>query len=263
MAMYFEERGNNTAPTIVFIHGGGISGWMWEKQIEAFKDYHCIIPHLPEHGKSIEEKPISITDCVNRIAELILSKANGKKAHVIGHSLGGKIIVELLSKNPQVVDRAIIASALFRPMLLLNVTCNSFCYNLTIMMLKSKKILQLQADQFEFPNDFYKQNFITENQHLTADSLNRIYSELYKHLKLPINLSEVNVPTLIIAGNKEPKAMKESVKDLVHAIPNSKGILIKNAKHNFPWKESDKFNLVIRSWLNDEAINFEFIDDYS
>ena len=259
MSMYFEERGNKGAPSIVFIHGGGIGGWMWEKQLDEFKDYHCIIPHLPEHGKSIDEKPISITDCASRIAELIITKANGKKAHVVGHSLGGKIIVELLSTNPDVVDHAVVASALFRPMALLNLTCNSFTYKLTVMMLKSKSIVELQAKQFEFPNDFYRENFIKDNQAITVDMLDRIYGEMYKHLKLSSNLSKANVPTLVIAGDKEPKAMKESVKDIVNAIPNSKGILLKDSKHNFPWVVSSEFSSIIRSWITNKPFESEII----
>lgn len=42
MAMYCEESGNKTASTVVFIHGGGISGWMWGKQVDFFKDYSFV-----------------------------------------------------------------------------------------------------------------------------------------------------------------------------------------------------------------------------
>ena len=46
MPLYFEERGDKAATTIVFVHGGGTSGWMWGKQLEYFKDYHCLVPDL-------------------------------------------------------------------------------------------------------------------------------------------------------------------------------------------------------------------------
>ena len=46
MAIYYVESGNKDAPTIVFIHGGGISGWMWAKQVEYFKDYHNDAYHV-------------------------------------------------------------------------------------------------------------------------------------------------------------------------------------------------------------------------
>ena len=46
--LYFESFGPPNAPSIVFLHGGGVAGWMWRKQIEALKSaYHCLAPDLP------------------------------------------------------------------------------------------------------------------------------------------------------------------------------------------------------------------------
>ena len=56
--MHIQEIGSKNAPSIVFLHGGGMSSWIWKKQIEHFKDYHCLVPDLPGHGKSNEPKAI-------------------------------------------------------------------------------------------------------------------------------------------------------------------------------------------------------------
>ena len=42
MSLYIKETGKNSDETILFLHGDGIAGWMWDKQIESFSDYHCI-----------------------------------------------------------------------------------------------------------------------------------------------------------------------------------------------------------------------------
>ncbi len=60
MALYVNESGPASAPTVVFLHGGGGAGWMWQPQLEAFADYHCLVPDLPEHGRSAEVKPFTI-----------------------------------------------------------------------------------------------------------------------------------------------------------------------------------------------------------
>ncbi|MFA4885533.1 MAG: alpha/beta hydrolase [Desulfotomaculaceae bacterium] len=260
MALYFEEKGNLKAPSIVFIHGGGVSGWMWEKQVEYFDSYHCIIPDLPEHGKSINEKPLSIPDCANRIVKLIISKANGKKAHVIGHSLGAKVLVELLSIKPEVVDRAVVASALFRPIPLIKVTHKPFIYKFTTWLIKSRSLLKYTVKQFKFPNNYYVQNCINDFEQLTSENLYRIYDQLYLHLKLPKGLAKVNVPTLIIAGENEPKAMRQSVIDIANALPNAKGVLIKKGIHTYPWAMYESFNKIIWAWFNNEQIPNEFVE---
>jgi len=259
MSIYFKETGNPSAKTIVFIHGGGISGWMWDRQLDYFKNYHCIVPDLPEHGKSINEGQISIKESSKIIADIIRKHAEAGKAHVVGHSLGAKIIVELLSSNPEVIDHAVIASALFRPIPYLKLTHKAFFYNLTVSMLKADWLLNLQVKQFKFPDKLSSDNLKKDFKNLTADMLYRTYDELYQNLALPKGLKKVNVPSLIIAGEKEPKAMRESVKDMLNLLPNSKGIYMKKGLHTYPWVMNDTFNEVVNSWINDENIDNENI----
>jgi pimeloyl-ACP methyl ester carboxylesterase len=254
MPMYFEERGNKDAPTIVFIHGGGVSGWMWQKQWEAFGDYHVLVPDLPDHGKSTGEGQISIEDGADRIATLIMEHANGGKAHVVGHSLGGKIIVQLLATHPELVCRAVVASALFRPIPLLSITMNMPSYKLAVWMMKSRRILDMQAAQFNFPNDFYREHFIADTSLQTANTLDRIYTQLNRHLVLPSGLEKAITPTLVIAGEKEPKAMRLSVSDVAGALPGAKACLIRGAIHNYPWVQHEAFNDAIRAWLEGRDI---------
>jgi pimeloyl-ACP methyl ester carboxylesterase len=45
-----EETGNPSASTIVFLHGGGGAGWMWQPQEEALKnDYHLRKSSIKNH----------------------------------------------------------------------------------------------------------------------------------------------------------------------------------------------------------------------
>src|SRR5512137_1325517 len=104
MTLYVNESGPASAPTLVFLHGGGGGGWMWQPQQEAFFDYHCLTPDLPEHGRSADVKPFAIADSAARIAELIRTRAHNGRAHVIGFSEGAQITVALLGFAPEVVD---------------------------------------------------------------------------------------------------------------------------------------------------------------
>lgn len=253
MTMYFEETQNKSMPSIVFIHGGGISGWMWYKQIEHFSDYHCLVPDLPEHGKSINEGPLNLRDCADRIAELIENKTNNRKAHVVGHSLGGKVVIELLARRPDLVDHAVVASALFRPIYLLSLVHRPFIYKLSAAMLRNRAILLFLAKQFKFLDKVAIDNLMADFSRLTGDSLFRLYDQLYKFGRIPFfELKHANVPTLILAGENEPKAMKQSVEDIGEALPRSRGIIIKGADHTYPWVAYDKFNELIRTWINDK-----------
>ncbi|MFZ7103150.1 MAG: alpha/beta fold hydrolase [Peptococcaceae bacterium] len=259
MALYLEGSGNKGAPTIIFIHGGGVSSWIWKKQLEYFKDYHCLALDLPEHGKSINAGQISIQDSALQIAEIIEKYANGSKAHLIGHSLGAKVIVELLSCRPELVDHAIIASALFRPVPLMKLSHKPFVYKFTAYLLKRKWVTSLSIKQYRFPDKTFAANYRQELQGLTAGMLYRIYDELYKNLSLPKELAKAAVPTLLIAGEKEPQEMRESVLDMLAIMPEARGIFIKEGFHTYPWALYGEFNKIVEDWINDKQTGYDFV----
>jgi pimeloyl-ACP methyl ester carboxylesterase len=254
MSIYFEEHGKKTSTTIVFVHGGGMSGWMWERQLENFKDYHCIVPDLPEHGRNQSGGKISIKNNAKQIAEMIEKHANGGNAYLVGHSLGAKVIVELLRLKPEVVKGAILASALFRPVPFMKLTHNRLIYKITTAMLKKTWIRSTLIKQYKFPNKIYFNNCIKEFKELSSETFYRIYDELYENINLPKELKGVNVPVLVIAGEKEFRAMRQSVVDLIKILPNSKGILIKNGLHTYPWAMYKNFNNIIEHWIQNRTI---------
>ena len=82
------------------------------EQVKEFSDYHCIVPDLPEHGKSIDLRPFTINKSSEMIAEIIRNHTSNGKAHLVGMSIGAQIIIQLLSKTPELVDHAIIGGTI-------------------------------------------------------------------------------------------------------------------------------------------------------
>lgn len=259
MAIYFEENGNKDGATILFIHGGGVSSWMWKKQLEYFKDYHCIILDLPEHGLSVMEGSLSIEGSAEVVKDIIKKHANRGKAHVVGHSLGAKIVIELITTAPELIDHAVVASALFNPIPFQNIMHKLWVYKLTVSMMKVNWISNLTIKRFDIPKEIGNEKFRLDIEKYTAERLYRIYNEVYQKLTLPQGLEQCRVKTLVISGEKELGAMKKSVKDIIKQMHNAKGIYINKAEHNYPWAMSEVFNKVVASWLKDEVIEDENI----
>src|SRR4051794_19739122 len=90
LALHYKEYGNKHGPLMLFIHGGGVSGWMWDKQIQYFIDYHCVVPDLVDE----KEPTFSIQGSAEQLLDLIEEKANGKQVIVVGFSLGAQIAVQ-------------------------------------------------------------------------------------------------------------------------------------------------------------------------
>ncbi|WP_431230966.1 alpha/beta fold hydrolase [Mycolicibacterium psychrotolerans] len=110
MDLFVRESGPADAPAIVFLHGGLLSGWTWRPVVERLPQYHCLVPDLPQYGKSFHLGPFEMTRAANAVAELIRGRVSTGRAHVVGYSLGAQVGVQLMATQPRLVDRAVFSS---------------------------------------------------------------------------------------------------------------------------------------------------------
>jgi len=54
--------------------GDGVGGWMWDKQIKHFTNFHCLVPDLLEQGKNRNKDHFSVNFSAEKIIELIEKK---------------------------------------------------------------------------------------------------------------------------------------------------------------------------------------------
>lgn len=254
MDLYFKETGRENSQSIVFLHGGALSGWMWEKQLDAFADYHCIVPDLPEHGKSVNVKPFTIENASNQILDLIKDKAHNGKAHVVGISLGAQIIVKMLSSSPELIDRAFISGALVRRLPATPEILKLIDYILKVYMpLKdSNFFIKANIRSYNIPKDQFE-HLKEATKVLTSESLMRILNENML-FKMPNDLEKAENPVLVVAGEKEYDIMKKSVQDLSNVIPNSKGYIASDMVHVWNMVSPEFFNSTLRAWITDQKL---------
>jgi pimeloyl-ACP methyl ester carboxylesterase len=250
MDIFVRECGPSHAPAIILLHGGGISGWMWDRCASLLDDYRCLIPDLPEHGRSRDVKPITIEDSARRIADLIQDRVNGGRAYVAGYSLGGQVLVDLLAMAPQVVDRAVVVSALLRPLPMSGLL--SAVSRGVLPLARNRAFQQLQARSFHIPAaDF--EIYYQDAQRLSTGALGRILNE-NSSFRMPTGLQEAAAPTLVLAGQKELGVMRYSVRDLTAALPNAQGYLISGADHAYLFAEPERFTSILRAWFSSQQL---------
>jgi pimeloyl-ACP methyl ester carboxylesterase len=139
------------------------------------QDYHCLIPDMLEHGSSLGIKPFTIQDSARRIADLILNRVPGGRAHVVGHSLGGQVLVALLATAPYVIDRAVVSSALLKPLPMAHLLSMVDHAALWLLPLARNRLFQkLQARPLHIPaTDF--ETYYQDTLKLSAGALSRIF----------------------------------------------------------------------------------------
>jgi len=266
--LYVQSSGPDNAPTIVFLHGGGGEAWMWKPVIQHLADYHCLAADLPEHGQSRHIAPFSMELAAEKVADLIRAQAHGGKAIVVGLSEGAQVTVQLLATAPELVDKAIVSSALLQSMLGMGWASSpsiiAWMYRMSIPpFLNNDWWIRLNMKYATgIPDEYYaefKKSFqgTTEAQFVNLMLANQTY-------RLPKGLEQATAPTLVLAGKKEYAAMKQSVRDLVLALPNAKGGLINLGKkfsmaneHNWALATPELFAQTVRAWIEGKSLPME------
>ena len=244
--MHYKEYGDKEAALMIFLHGGGVSGWMWDKQVEHFTDYHCIVPDLPEQGMSNDGTAFSIKASAEKLNAFIEEKANRKQVIVIGFSLGAQVAIQMLSMKPELIDYAIINSALVRPMFWAKKWISP-SIKLTYPLIKKQSFSRIQARTLYIGEDHFG-NYYKETCQMKSDTLIRILEENMS-FEIPANFNKARARILVTAGEKEKAIMKKSAADIVQSNPNCIGMIIPNIGHGLSLANPTFFNQIIEGWI--------------
>ncbi len=271
MKLYTYETGSIDHPTIVFLHGGGGGGWMWQPQMDSLsQSFHCLAPDLPEQGRSMEVKPFSIQGSADLIADLIRTQVPGGKAHVVGLSEGAQVTVALLSRSPEVVDHAVISSAILRPIpsvsWMFTPGVAGFMYDISVTPFKKSDwwIRLNMKSAGGIPVEYFpimKETF----QGYTRDGFVHLMIENQK-FRLPAGLERAAAPTLVVVGKKEYSQMIQSGRDLVKALPHACGRMVSLSQkasmaqeHNWSMNAPELFTRMVQAWVTDQPLPGELL----
>jgi len=227
--MQYKEYGHFDGPVMMFLHGGGVGGWMWEQQIQHFSKYHCVVPEL------VSDHSFSIEQCAQHLVQLLEEKANGKQVIVIGFSLGAQIAIQMLSIKPSLIHFSIINSALVIPSPTTAWMIRPFL-RLSFPLIKNKTFAKLQAKTL-YIDDRYFDRYYHDSTKITYDALIQVLQE--------------NMHILITVGNQEKKIMKKSAQKLVQSHPNAKGIMLNNIGHGVSLAQPAFFNRFVENWIKE------------
>lgn len=270
-ALTVVEKGNPHGVPLVLIHGGAGGVWTWDEVVESLMDYRCILPELPEHGTRPSAEAFTIQSAAQSILQVIEERAPGTKVHVFGLSVGGQIVVEMLSRAPEMISSAVISGAQLLPVPgnrlgIYSERAMALVYWLGIHPWKHNDawIRWNMRASTGIPDSFFtrfKRNF----QNLTRDSWAHVMSENYRY-RAPSGLEKADLPVLLIAGVHETKDVQPTNRLLTSLLPNSRSMLLSQKlgwsaaqEHNWPMNAPELCASVIRAWAEGRALPPELV----
>jgi pimeloyl-ACP methyl ester carboxylesterase len=222
----FKEFHTGTQTSILFLHGGGVAGWMWQPVVNLLPEFHCIVPDLPEHGESAAVGPFSMALAAEKCAELIHLHGHGGRAVVVGLSEGAQVAVQMLASAPDCISHAMVSSALLLPIPGGKAYANP---KLLALLYRWSMSPSFQKDWWVrlnmkysagIPSEFFpqfKENFIgmTKEAFVNLMSANQNY-------RLPQGFEKFLGEVLIVYGRHEYKAMRESARLLARNLTHTR-----------------------------------------
>ncbi|MBA2287136.1 MAG: alpha/beta hydrolase [Ktedonobacteraceae bacterium] len=247
--LYTYESGVPTAPAIVFLHGGGLSGRMWQPQMERLPDYYCLAPDLPEQGKSFEAGAFRLEDAARQVISLIDERVPGKRVHLVGISLGAAVALAIMHIVPAYVDHALVSGT--AP---LGKGYGKFVLSLIplIKFMNIDKQIKASYKQFGVPEAyqpmFHDDLLLTTTAPFTRHSVEAL-------MELPQFMPcESSVPTLAAVGGQENRIAKGGAKKIAGCLKRSQVIVVPGVGHVWNLQAPELFTDIMRAWIEDRPL---------
>lgn len=216
--MKYVEYGKENKDVIVLLHGGGLSWWNFREVAERLQlKYRVILPILDGHADS-DRNFTTIEANAEEIIAFIEEQFGGEVFLLGGLSLGGQILLEILSKREEICRYALIESALVIPLKFTHaMIAPAFgsCYGLIKYRWFSKlqfKSLRIKPELFE---EYYRDTCgITKQNMIAFLKENSLYS-------MKKSLGRCKAKVHVMVGEKESVVMKKSARLIQERIPGS------------------------------------------
>jgi pimeloyl-ACP methyl ester carboxylesterase len=235
---------------LVLVHGFLGSSQMWEPQIEYFKkNYRVLTPDLPGFGKSNKFKSC---DNISSMAQSIigcLKKKKIEKFYLLGHSMGGMVVQEMVNIIGNQVSKLICYGT--GP--IGEVPGRFETMDQSIKKLKkeglqatSHRIAKTWFVSEEKAKYFYLCSKAVKGTNLDSANNALLAMKNWNGLK---NLKNINNQTLIIWGDQDKSYNFSQVEVLNKNIQNSELKIFKGCSHNIHLEKPAEFNVHVKKFL--------------
>lgn len=244
-----------TKPYITLLHGlfGSLDNLsMVRRALE--HEYNVLSVDLPDHGHSFHSDAFSFKDYANSVIEL-LHHLNIQDTHLLGHSLGGKVGMQVALSFPTKVNKLIVADIapveyearhhnVFKA--LNSVVLSELSSRTEATKLMSEHLNEVGVAQFLLKSLNNKNG--NWNWLFNLSMLQRDYHRLSQGIS---SSSAFDSPTLFIKGGKSDYILSEHRPAIMHLFPNSQAKIISSAGHWLHAEKPDTFNRIVTRFLNE------------
>ncbi len=249
------EQDGSRGEWIVFVQGlGGHSGF-WQQQIAAFKDDNRVVTH--DHagiGKSCAAPARRSVSTMAQDVIDVMDAVGAKRAHVVGHSMGGLIAQELALNWPHRIESLVIGASFARPSNYIRLLLE---FRLKILRdLGPAAYCRFQALS-GIPPELFEADLnavlCREKRSLAATSnVDAVAGRILAILDFDrsADLASIRIPTLVLAAKDDTFVPLEESRRLAEGIEGARFEVFESGGHFFPQYLSPAYCSTVKAFLN-------------
>jgi 3-oxoadipate enol-lactonase len=249
----YEAAGDAASPPLVFLHGIGGAARAWRGQLDFFKDrYRTIAWDMPGYGGSASLAAVSIAALAGALQDF-LQQVGATKPILVGHSIGGMIVQQWLSKNPDIAGAVVLAQtspAFGKPdgdwqKAFIDARLGPLDRGETLASLAPSLVKELVGDEPD-----------VSGMDLARDCMAAVPAASYRAAMLALMgfdlrnaLKSIAVPTLVLSGAKDNNAPAPMMAKMASYIPSAKYVELVGVGHLANLERPMAFNAALDHFL--------------
>ncbi|KAF0191909.1 MAG: alpha/beta hydrolase, partial [bacterium] len=255
--IYYEVYGQGEP--LILIPGFATGLWIWYHQIPIFsKSYKTIVFDNRGVGRSTRAiYPYSMQMMADDVANL-MDLLKIKKANILGASMGGFIAQEFALKYPEKTINLILCCTSFGGKNHVPPSTKTLLAMSSFQDPNSEERVRKNL-QFAFAQDFQESsekemekivNLRLANPIITSAYLSQLQAAITFDIER--QLANLEIPTLIVTGDKDLMVPPENSYNLAKTIPNSKLAVVDGIGHSVFIESPIVFNQLVNDFLSSQ-----------
>jgi 3-oxoadipate enol-lactonase len=249
----YEAAGDPGSPPLVFLHGIGGAARGWRGQIDYFSDrYRAIAWDMPGYGGSAPLPAVSMATLADAL-ERFLKEVGATKPILVGHSIGGMIVQQWLTKNPDVARAVVLAQT--SPAFgkadgdwqkeFIDARLGPLDRGETMVSLAPALVKDLVGDEPD-----------VRGLELARDCMGAVPEASYRATMLALlgfdqrsALKNIAVPTLVLSGSRDKNAPAPMMAKMASYIPSATYLELEGVGHLVNLERPETFNAALDGFL--------------
>lgn len=235
----YKEYGNGST-SVFIIHGlfGSLDNWhSFAKELS--KAYRVITVDLRNHGRSFHDDEFNYNVLVQDL-HLLWSELSDRPAVWIGHSLGGKTVINLTNQYPEMVSKLVVLDMGVKEYPRSHDQYFDAMFSLPIRSINSRKeadnLLEAQISDWAIRQFLLKNLDRSEEGYQWKFNLQVIYDN-YDSILSELNIEVIEVPALFVRGSRSSYVQDVDIPQILDLFPDSRIETVEEAGH---WIHAEK-----------------------